>query len=225
MSKSIVIYRRVSTAKQERSGLGLEAQLEALKIFCQTEGFEIAGSFSESVSGALPLEQRFALQQALTLAKKLNCSVCVVKLDRLSRDVAFISGLMAKGVPFIVSELGADTDPFVLHLFAALAEKERKLISERTKAALQIRKQSGVKLGNRTNLPTAQAQGHMALTAKAQSFANGVAPLIQKLRSQGDSLNSIANQLNQLNYKTSRGSTWTATAVTRILQRTVGLCD
>jgi DNA invertase Pin-like site-specific DNA recombinase len=221
MLKPIVIYRRVSTTKQERSGLGLEAQLEALKSFCKAEGFEIAGSFNESVSGALPLEQRLALKQALALAKKLNCPVCVVKLDRLSRDVAFISGLMARGVPFIVSELGTDTDPFVLHLFAALAEKERKLISERTKAALQIRKQKGVKLGNRTNLSAAQAQGHLAIANQAQAFADAVSPLIRKLRKQGDSLNGIAEQLNQLHYKTSRGCTWTATAVARVLKRAI----
>jgi DNA invertase Pin-like site-specific DNA recombinase len=120
-----------------------------------------------------------------------------------------------------VSELGTDTDPFVLHLFAALAEKERKLISERTKAALQIRKQRGIKLGNRTNLSVAQAQGHLAIANQAQAFADAVSPLIRKLRKQGDSLNGIAEQLNQLHYKTSRGCTWTATAVARVLKRTI----
>lgn len=219
MQSHIVIYRRVSTSKQERSGLGLDAQLTALKTFCDFEGLDIVGDFSESVSGSSPIEQRPALQEALALAKALNCSICVAKLDRLSRDVAFISGLMASGVPFVVSELGVDTDPFVLHLFAALAEKERKLISQRTKAALQERLKRGAKLGNTTNLSFAQAKGHAALSANAQRFASGVAPLIVKLRAQGDTLQSIAEQLNQLSYKSSRGCSWTPTAVSRVLKR------
>ena len=85
-------------------------------------------------------------------AKRLRCPVLVAKLDRLSRDVHFIAGLMAQRVPFLVAELGADVDPFMLHIYAALAEKERRMISERTRAALAVRKGQGARLGNRTNL-------------------------------------------------------------------------
>ena len=93
----------------------------------------------------------------------------MAKLDRLSRDVAFISGLMAQRVPFIVAELGRVADPFMLHLYAALAEKERRLISERTKAALAERKVQGAKLGNRSNPAEAAAAGHRALSVEADA--------------------------------------------------------
>jgi DNA invertase Pin-like site-specific DNA recombinase len=101
------------------------------------------------------LERRSRLVEALVMARKERRPVVVAKLDRLSRDVAFISGLIAQCVPFIVAELGADADPFMLHLYAALAEKERRLISERTRAALADRKIKGARLGNHTN--TAEA--------------------------------------------------------------------
>ena len=95
----------------------------------------------------------------------------VAKLDRLSRDVAFISGLMAQRVPFIVAELGADADPFMLHLYAALAEKERRLISERTRAALAQRKAKGARLGNPSNPAEAASRGRAVSIAEADRFA------------------------------------------------------
>ena len=133
----IVADLRVSSTSQGRSGLGLEAQREAIIRFAEDEGLEVAGEYIEveSAKGHDALERRPRLAAAMDHASLLGCPVAVAKLDRLSRDVAFISGLMAKRVPFLVAELGADTDPFLLHLYAALAEKERRLISERTKAA------------------------------------------------------------------------------------------
>ena len=135
--KPIIAYVRVSTARQGRSGLGLEAQRTALARFTETEGFRITGEFLEveTGKGADALERRPQLAAALAEARKRRCPVLVAKLDRLSRDVHFISGLMAHKVPFIVAELGADADPFMLHLYAALAEKERSLISQRTREA------------------------------------------------------------------------------------------
>jgi DNA invertase Pin-like site-specific DNA recombinase len=105
---------------------------------CRPNRFEVVGEFVEvgTGKGSDALDRRLQLSAALAAAKKLKCSVVVAKLDRLSRDVHFVSGLMAKRVPFIVAELGADTDPFMLHIYAALAEKERALISARIKAAL-----------------------------------------------------------------------------------------
>src|SRR3979409_2196001 len=93
------------------------------------------------------MDRRHQLKAGLAAARKQRCHVAVAKLDRLSRDVHFISGLMAHRVPFLVAELGPDVDPFILHLFAALAEKERSMISVRTKAALDAAKARGVKLG------------------------------------------------------------------------------
>ncbi len=109
----------------------------------------------------------------------------MAKLDRLSRDVAFIAGLMAQRVPFIVADLGADADPFMLHLYAALAEKERRLISERAKAALTARKAHGARLGNPRNALEAAALGRRTLTDGADALAANVLPIVESLRSSG----------------------------------------
>jgi len=133
-------YIRVSTAKQGRSGLGLEAQQEALRRFAQSEGYSLAETFKDVESAKHDEDHRPALKAAIERARKEGAPIIVAKLDRLSRDVHYISGLMKHRVPFIVTELGADTDPFLLHLYAALAEKERKMIGERTKAAMAAAK-------------------------------------------------------------------------------------
>jgi DNA invertase Pin-like site-specific DNA recombinase len=150
MATRIVNYIRVSTAQQGRSGLGIEAQRHALLSFAAQEGFEVFNEFIEveTGKGADALDRRPQLKAALAAARKHKCHVAVAKLDRLSRDVHFISGLMAHRVPFLVAELGADVDPFVLHLFAALAEKERSLISTRTRQALAAAKARGITLGS-----------------------------------------------------------------------------
>jgi DNA invertase Pin-like site-specific DNA recombinase len=135
--KTAIAYTRVSTAQQGKSGLGMEAQQAALTRFAEAEGFELVQMFQEveTGKGADALNRRPQLAAALKAAKKLKSPIIVAKLDRLSRDVHFISGLMAHKTPFIVAELGADADPFMLHLYAALAEKERAMISRRTKDA------------------------------------------------------------------------------------------
>ena len=215
--KQAVIYRRVSTSEQSKSGLGLDAQMNTATKFCESEGFEIAAAFQDVASGKLPLEGRPGLAAALAKAARLKCPVIVSKLDRLSRDVAFISGLMSRGVPFIVAELGADTDPFVLHLYAALSEKERKLISQRTKEGLAVVKCRGVKLGNPTNLSEAQAKGRAANVAASVAFGGRMIPTIEALVAGGKSLNAIAAQLNGMNVPTMRGGRWTAKAVSRVV--------
>ena len=118
---------RVSTTQQGCSGLGIEAQREALARFAAAEGFELVKVFVEveTGKGSDALDRRPQLAAALSDARRQRCPVAVAKLDRLSRDVHSISGLMAHRVPFLVAELGPDVDPFILHLFAALAEKER----------------------------------------------------------------------------------------------------
>ncbi len=124
--------------------------------------------------GADAIDRRPHLAAALALAKKAKAAVVVAKLDRLSRDVAFISDLMARRVPFIVAELGADADPFMLQLYAALAENERNLIADRTRVALAARKAQGVKLGNPVNLAEAGAKGAATQRAEADAFAANV---------------------------------------------------
>ena len=144
-----VAYIRVSTQGQAKTGHGLAAQRDAIKAFAAAEGFKIAATYEESETGkgADALDRRPQLAAAIKAARKLGVPVVVSKLDRLSRDVHFISGLMAHRVPFIVTELGRDVDPFVLHLFAALAQKERALISQRTKQGLAAARARGKQLG------------------------------------------------------------------------------
>jgi DNA invertase Pin-like site-specific DNA recombinase len=162
------------------------------------------------------------LALALQTARKLGkgTPVIVAKLDRLSRDVAFISGLMAQKVPFIVAELGADADPFMLHLYAALAEKERALIAARTKAALHAAKGRGVMLGN-PRLAQAREVANSRKKAEAAQTASRVMPVITSIRRTGaTSLRGIAAELEARGIRTPRGGTaWTATAVKRILDR------
>jgi DNA invertase Pin-like site-specific DNA recombinase len=148
------------------------------------------------------------------------CAVLVAKLDRLSRDVHFISGLMAHKAPFIVAELGADADPFMLHLYAALAEKERALISARTKAALSAKKAQGVKLGNPRAALTIE-RAHTANREAANQFAANVLPIVRTIQTAGaHSLAAIAEALNVRGVKTARGGAWHASTVRNLLART-----
>ncbi len=144
----------------------------------------------------------------------------VAKLDRLSREVHFIAGLMAQRVAFVVAELGADVDPFMLHIYAALAEKERRMISERTRAALAARKRQGAKLGNPTNLAQAGLMGAASTAEGARCFTENVAPIIQQIRASGvGSLRGIAAVLNTRGVRTARGGRWAATQVQAVLAR------
>jgi len=145
----IISYMRVSTQKQGRSGLGLEAQRAAIARFAASEGREITAEFIEveTGKGADALDRRPELAAALKLAKKAKCEVVVAKLCRLSRDVHFISGLMAERVPFVVADLGRSVPTFMLHIYAAAAQEERRLIAQRTKDALAVAKAKGKQLG------------------------------------------------------------------------------
>ena len=144
----------------------------------------------------------------------------VSKLDRLSRDVAFVSGLMAQRVPFIVAELGRDADPFMLHLYAALAEKERRLISERTKAALAAKKATGARLGNPRNVEAAAALGRQIQIDEADKFAAGLLPVVEAIRSTGaTTLAAISAALNERCIRTARGGRWHVSSVMNLLAR------
>jgi DNA invertase Pin-like site-specific DNA recombinase len=220
-NRLLVGYVRVSTLQQGRSGLGIEAQREALARFAAAEGFELVRTFVEieTGKGADALDRRPQLAVALNEARRLRCSVGVAKLDRLSRDVHFISGLMAHRVPFVVAELGPDVDPFILHLFAALAEKERALISARTKAALAAAKARGARLGG-PKLAQARKSAVASIKAAADHHAANVLPLIREIRRSGArSLHQIADALNARGIATSRGGKWYAKSVSNILAR------
>ena len=147
------------------------------------------------------------------------------KLDRLSHDVAFVSGLMAQRAPFIVAELGPDVDPFMLHVYAALAEKERALISERTKAALAAAKARGVKLGNPRGFAHRQdgEAGRATIIANADERAKALAGVIAQLKAEGHtSAYALARELNARSVASARGGKWTARAVLNVTARLAG---
>src|ERR1700692_4194369 len=182
-----IAYLRVSTQGQQRSGLGIDAQRAAIERFAAAESLLITAEYSEfeTRKGADALDRRPQLAAALAAARQAKCSIVVSKLDQLSRDVAFVSGLTAQRVAFIVAELGRDADPFMLHLYAALAEKERRLIAERTKAALAAKKAAGASLGNPHNLDHAGSLGRAALARAADEFASSLIPVVQAIRATG----------------------------------------
>ena len=181
---------------------------------------------AETGKGADALDRRPQLAAALAAARSAKCPVIVSKLDRLSRDVAFVSGLMAQRVPFIVAELGRDADPFMLHLYAALAEKERRLISERTKAALAARKAKGGRLGNPRNIAEAGKVGRTVQSTVANEFAANVLPVVDGLRSAGaETLEAISCGLNRQGVRTARGKRWYASSVVNLLARAQKLSE
>src|SRR3984893_1856787 len=210
--KAAIAYIRVSTTRQGKSGLGLEAQQAALARFAQAEGYHLMQTFEEveTGKGADALDRRPQLSAALKVAKQHKAPILVAKLDRLSRDVHFISGLMVHKIPFIVAELGADADPFMLHLYAALAEKERRLIGKRTRDALQAAKARAVELGGLN-------AGGIKNRANAKQRAEALRPILAEL--DGISARAIAAALNVRKVPTPNGGPWHAATVIRVQRR------
>ena len=216
-------YLRVSTSEQGHRGNGLAAQKDAIEKFAAAEGFTIEEWVTEveTGKGADALTRRPKLAEALKAARRLKAPVIVSKLDRLSRDVAFISGLMAERVPFIVTELGRDVDPFVLHLYAALSQKERSMISSRTREALAALKRRGVKLGNPNpkSLKAAQRKGGAVAREKSDVFAVKMLPMIEGYKAKGLTVRAIAEELNRMGVSTLRGGVWHASTVVKVAKR------
>jgi DNA invertase Pin-like site-specific DNA recombinase len=207
----IISYIRVSTQKQGESGLGLEAQREANRRFAEAHGYEIVEEFREveTGKGSDAIERRPQLAAALKAAKKAKCPVLVAKLDRLSRDVHFISGLMVHRVAFVVAELGPNVDPFMLHIYAACAEQERRKIAERTRQALAAAKARGQVLGN-----AALAKANRDAAAER---AEALRPVFAELA--GMSTRAAAAELDRRGIATPSGAKWNAMAVSRVRER------
>lgn len=216
-----VAYLRVSTREQGKSGLGLEAQKAAIEAFCKADGeLAIVDWFTEMESGKRfsdTLSKRPQLAAALNRATHIHGPVIVSKLDRLSRDVHFVSGLMVHGVEFIACELGRQSDPFMLHLFAALAEKERALISQRTTAALAALKRRGRKLGSPRPMRGARVSAdlrHAMAVARDRTWLTVAG---------GGSLSERAARLNAAGYKTAAGKPFTRVTLSRMVRRATPL--
>lgn len=214
--RQFVIYRRVSTEEQGQSGLGLEAQSRDIEAFLSTHAgaHEVAGEFLDVLSGKD--NNRPELMKAMDLCRKTGAELLVSKLDRLSRRMSFVAALLEdRKVNLRVATMpGADT--FQLHIYAALAEQERKQIGARTKAALAAAKARGVKLGG---LRDATGRRNAAIQREAAAFAEKIRPIVQPLRSNGATLAEIAGALDQAGITTARGGVWTPTQVKRVLER------
>lgn len=215
--KRYVIYRRVSTEEQGKSGLGLEAQNRDITLFLENfseEPFEVAGEFEDHLSGKS--DDRPELAKALEMVRKTGAELLVSKLDRLSRKVSFIASVMDDPrVKLRVASMPY-ADNFQLHIYAALAEQEREFISARTKAALAEAKAKGKKLGGLR--PKTEAR-NKAIQANATARADKVAGVVQPLRAQGATLREIAEALNTSGVPTARGGKWQASQVKRVLER------
>jgi DNA invertase Pin-like site-specific DNA recombinase len=208
--RAAVSYIRVSKPKQGRSGLGLEAQQATIRAFCAQHGYSIEAEYREveTGKGADALERRPQLASALAAAKKRKCPIIIAKLDRLSRSVAFVSGLMAKGIPFICVE-HPNAPPLMLHIFVAFAEEERNRIAQRTREALAAAKARGQKLGN--------SEIGRARKNEAHSNAEHLRPIIEPLRAL--TAKRISVILNERGITTPREGKWQATQVIRLLDR------
>jgi DNA invertase Pin-like site-specific DNA recombinase len=209
-----VAYFRVSTDKQGKSGLGLEAQREAVMNYLNGGRWTLVNEFTEIESGKR--NDRPELEMALAACKRQKAKLVIAKLDRLGRNLAFIATLMESGVEFVAVD-NPHANKLTVHILAAVAQHERELISERTKAALAAAKRRGKRLGN-PNLPKAAKRGVAALKANARRFAANVRPIIEEImRAGATSHNAIAAKLNERNVRTARGGVWTHVQVGAIL--------
>jgi DNA invertase Pin-like site-specific DNA recombinase len=209
--KTAIAYIRVSTQKQGRSGLGLEAQIDTIARYAEANGYTVAQTFTEieTGKGSNALERRPQLAAAMKTARKAKGYILVAKLDRLSRDVHFISGLMVHKVRFKAADLPPDADPFMLHVYAAVAQRERQFISDRTKEGLAAARRRGVKLGDRSLGKRNKAA--------ARARARALRPILRELAHL--SHRAAARKLNEQGVETPTGAPWSYKTVQRVRER------
>lgn len=219
----IVAYQRVSTARQGASGLGLEAQVRAIEEYAKARGATLLGSFTEIESGKA--NGRPELEKALHLAKVTGATLVIAKLDRLSRNAAFLLTLRDSGVRFVATDM-PDANDLTVGIMALVAQQEREAISRRTKEALAAAKARGVRLGNPNGAMALLNSGRgntaaiRAIKATADDHASNLAPVIAALQSDGiQSLGRIAQALNQRGMLTPRGRRWHKSSVRNLLRR------
>jgi DNA invertase Pin-like site-specific DNA recombinase len=215
-----VTYIRVSTQKQGASGLGLEAQKKTVQDFLSAHSGRVVAEYREIESGKV--NDRAQLQAALKRCRQTRATLLVAKLDRLSRNAAFLLSLRDSGVKFICADM-PDANELTIGVLAAVAQHEREAISVRTKAALAAAKARGARLGNPRLRPgTAQSAraARAGLQAKALAFAEDLRDVIEEAQTGGvHTLAGFAKRLNELEAPTRRGRQWTAKSVSRVLDR------
>lgn len=213
-----IAYYRVSTQQQGRSGLGLEAQRKAVTDYLNGGRWTLVAEFTEveTGKGANALDKRPQLRAALALCKKRKATLVIAKLDRLARNVHFVSGLIESGVEFVAGDM-PQANKVMLHMHAVMSEWERDQISKRTKDALAAAKARGVELGKagRANLAKVNDRKH----AYAQQHADHLRATLRGLQEQGLSQRAIADELNRLGIKAPRGGEWHLPTVQRVLAR------
>jgi DNA invertase Pin-like site-specific DNA recombinase len=211
-----VAYYRVSTDQQGASGLGLEAQRSAVKTYLDGGPWRLVAQHTEVESGKRA--DRPELAKALAACRKHKAKLIIAKLDRLSRNLAFIAALMDSGVEFVAVD-NPHANKLTIHILAAVAQHEREAISERTKAALAAAKARGKKLGG-PRLAQARKKSLAARRAAADAFAANTRPIIEQIQASGvSSLRGVAKALNARGVRTARGSEWTAVQVSNVLER------
>ena len=219
---NFIAYYRVSTERQGASGLGLEAQREAVETYLNGGSWELVGEYTEIESGKRA--DRPELAQALEACRKQKAKLVIAKLDRLARNVHFISGLMESGVDFVAADM-PEANKLTVHVLAAVAEHEREQISARTKAALAAAKARGKKLGwampeRKREQRQAALKGAAQGICDANKFAANVLPIIEEIRGAGvTTLQGIADALNARGIKTARNRQWAPNTVRNVLLR------
>ena len=214
--KPFIAYYRVSTDRQGRSGLGLDAQRAAVAGYIANRG-ELVAEYTEIESGKRS-DNRPELAAALAACRQKRAVLVIARLDRLARNVHFISGLMESKAEFVAVDM-PDANAFTIHMLAAVAEHERVMISQRTRAALAIAKARGTRLGN-PRAALAAPIAHQANRRQADVFALPLRPLLESMRGQGQTLQAIADEMNRRGIKTARGGLWRAQTVKNLLART-----
>ncbi len=217
MTTKYVAYYRVSTARQGTSGLGLEAQRESVNKYLSSIGeHHLVAEFTEveTGKGKDALDKRPQLREAITTAKRHRATILIAKLDRLARNVHFISGLQEAKVPFTAVDM-PEANELVIHLMAAMAQHEARMISSRTKAALAAKRARGEKLGN----PHLLKLGNKVKAKKAQSFAATLKVTLGALKAQGLTQRLIVEELNRMSLKTPQGGKWHLIQLQRVLGR------
>lgn len=223
MAQRFIAYERVSTARQGASGLGLEAQRQAINGFAAAKGAEVLARFTEVESGKTP--NRPQLAAAIQLARLTGATLVIAKLDRLSRNAAFLLTLRDSGVHFLAVDMPEAND-LTVGIMALVAQSEREAISRRTKEALAVAKARGVKLGNPNGAEALRRAGkgavalRRAVSANAEAFAAELAPVVADIRAQGHvTLRAIAAELSRRGMMTRRGGSWQVSNARNLLVR------
>ncbi|MBT3767217.1 MAG: recombinase family protein [Rhodospirillaceae bacterium] len=210
-ANNCIAYYRVSTDRQGKSGLGLEAQKETVNRYLESVRWNLVGEYVEVESGKK--KNRPELEVALQVCKKEKATLLIAKLDRLARNVYFISGLMESGVDFVAAD-NPHANKLMIHLLAAFAEHEREQISQRTKDALAAAKARGVELGKNGKVLAKMNQ------EKADTFANGMAATVRQLQNDGfTTIRQLADELNRREISSANGALWHIPTVHRLLRR------